>query len=107
MSAKHKGRRSRRAAREQNDIPAAPPVWPGLSGGRYRPLSDAEEAQSNETVLSLLEDLGLSQAIPSMIEKVTERGGKLGADGRLRFPRELVQWAIDGARRVRSAYRCL
>ena len=99
MSAKHKGRRSRRAAREQSDVPSPPPVWPGLSGGRYRPLSDAEEAQCNETVLSLLEDLGLSQAIPSMIEKVTERGGKLGADGRLRFPRELVQWAIDGARR--------
>ena len=49
--------------------------------------------------LSLLATLGLSQAIPSMVEKVTAAGGTFTDAGRLLFPEELVRWAIDGAER--------
>ena len=52
-----------------------------------------------EAVLHLLETLGLSQATPSMVEKVTQHGGSLTEDGRLLFPRELVLQTIASARR--------
>lgn len=53
----------------------------------------------HEAVLFLLEELGLSQATSSMVEKVTAKGGRLTADGRLLFPRELVLESIESARR--------
>ncbi len=93
-------RRGRKDRLAQTAKPEAnPPVWPGVVGGRLKPLSEDEVQRVAETALSLLETLGLSQAIPSMIEKVTAAGGGLTDDGRLLFPRSLVDWAINGAQR--------
>lgn len=91
------GRKTRRAV--ENSAPAQPPIRPGLIGGRFRPLSDEEEQHVHETVLSLLENLGLSQATPSMIELVCAQGGQLSDKGRLHFPRDLVLKSIQEARR--------
>lgn len=65
------GRGGREAGLESNANPVdeKPPVWAGLSGGAFRPLSDANVKDVNESVLMLLETLGLSQATPSIIEK--------------------------------------
>lgn len=94
---------SRRGRKKRIDATASPdtdlPVWPGVIGGRFRPLSDDEVALVEETALSLLETLGLSQAIPSMVDRVTAAGGTLTGDGRLLFPKALVQETITGARR--------
>ncbi|UWQ29438.1 trimethylamine methyltransferase family protein [Leisingera sp. M523] len=94
-------RRGREARIEAESAPAQgnPPVWGGIEGGRFRPLSDADEAEINEAVLSLLETLGLSQATPSMIEKVCAAGGSYTQDKRLLFPRALVLKTIKEARR--------
>ena len=46
------------------------------------------------TVLDLLERVGLSQPIASMVEKVRAAGGSLSDDGRLLFPRSLVEDVI-------------
>ena len=62
-------------------------------------MGDSEERQIHESVLTVLEDLGLAQATDSMIEKVVSRGGYLCGKKRLHFPRDLVEWAIEGARR--------
>ncbi len=75
-----------------------PPVWPGVIGGRFKPLDESEVTLVEETVLHLLETLGLSQAIPSMIDKVTAAGGSVTGD-RLLFPRDLVLRTITEARR--------
>ena len=75
----------------------SPPVWPGVEGGRYNPLSDSALQRMHAAVLDLLERVGLSQAIPSMIERVTAQGGKLTQDGRLLFPRSLVEDVIANA----------
>ena len=96
---KRRSRRSERVREQAADQPIAAPVWPGVTGGRYRPLDKTQELQVKETAFDLLENLGLSQATPSMIEKVTASGGHLDDNGRLHFPRELVDWAITGARR--------
>ncbi len=93
-------RRGRKDRLKQNEEPdATPPVWPGVIGGRLKPLSPDEVHLVEEASLSLLETLGLSQAIPSMIEQVTAAGGALNDDGRLLFPRTLVQRTIAEARR--------
>lgn len=93
-------RRGRKERLKQASEPDTyPPVWPGVLGGRLKPLSPKEATLVEETALSLLETLGLSQAIPSMVEKVTRAGGQLTEEGRLLFPRALVRAAIDEARR--------
>ncbi len=95
--------RVRRSRRERGGQTAdqidQPAVWPGVVGGRYRPLCDDEELAVHEAALHLLETLGLSQAIPSMVDKVTAHGGQLADDGRLLFPRALVLESIETARR--------
>ncbi len=96
--AEPRGRRGgrSRAADTSDDKPA---VWPGVVGGRYKPLSDQEVTNVEEAVLHLMETLGFSQAIPSMIEKVTARGGVYTKGGRLTFPRELVRETLIEVRR--------
>lgn len=95
-----KRRGGRKERLERAEAPEnAPPVWPGLVAGRFKPLSPDEVAMIEEAALSLLETLGLSQANPSVIEKVCAAGGTLTDEGRLLFPRALVQAAIRDARR--------
>lgn len=99
----------RRRARSNRSAGSAaendkPPVWPGVVGGRLKPLSEPEVSLLEEAALHLLETLGLSQAIPSMIDKVTAAGGSVTDDGRLLFPRELVLKTIAEARRDITLY---
>ncbi|WP_420583926.1 trimethylamine methyltransferase family protein [Ruegeria sp.] len=91
--------RDQRLEASQNPETEAPPVWPGLSGGRFRPLTETEIVQIDEAALTLLETLGMSQAIPLMVDKVLAAGGAISDTGRLLFPRELVRGAIRNARR--------
>ncbi|MDA9008801.1 trimethylamine methyltransferase family protein [Alphaproteobacteria bacterium] len=93
-----RGRRGGRG-RDRSSPDDMPPVWPGVLGGRYHPLSAPEVDAVSEAVLHLLETLGLSQAIPSMIEKVTAKGGRMTDDQRLLFPRKLVLDVIAKSRR--------
>ncbi len=92
-------RRARRGRDGRGSDAPVRAVWPGLAGGCYRPLSDAEERAVHEGAMHLLADLGLAQAIPSMIERVTAAGGSLTGDARLLFPRSLVEDTIADARR--------
>ena len=94
---RRRGRKDRLKQVSEPDL--QPPVWPGVVGGRLKPLTSDEETMVEAAAFKLLEELGLSQAIPSMIEKVTAAGGSMTDDGRLLFPRALVNWAIDGAQR--------
>lgn len=97
MANRRRGRKDR--LKQVSETGPQPPVWPGVIGGRLKPLLPDEESMVEEAAYKLLEDLGLSQAIPSMIEKVTAAGGAMTDDGRLLFPRALVKWAMDGAQR--------
>ncbi len=96
-------RRGGRAARQAER--AAPlhedlrPVRPGLAGGRYLPLTEAEVVKIHQAALDVLETVGLCDAIPSCIEAVTAAGGRLGDNGRLLFPRALIEDTIAKAAR--------
>ena len=99
MAHQRRGREARMAKRQAAESVGAAPVWPGLAAGRFKPLTDAEVAAVHESVLSLLKTVGLAQAIPSMVDRVCARGGGVSENGRLLFPRGLVEEAIAGARR--------
>ena len=94
-----RGRAARHREQAVEPPPDARPVWPGVEGGRYRPLTDRQVARIHETALDLLARVGLASAIPSMVERVVAAGGRLSETGRLLFPRALVEDMVAGARR--------
>jgi trimethylamine--corrinoid protein Co-methyltransferase len=85
------GRAARVAARSTALADDVRPIRAGLSGGQYRPLSSADVQRIHETALRALEEIGLADAPASGIEIMTGVGAVLGDDGRLRFPRALVE----------------
>ncbi|WP_146345550.1 trimethylamine methyltransferase family protein [Falsiphaeobacter marinintestinus] len=85
------GRAARRAARAAPLADHLRPVRPGMSGGKYAPLTPAQMGRIHQTALDALEQIGLADAPPSGVELLTNAGCILGDDGRLRFPRALVE----------------
>jgi len=76
-----------------------PPISRGMVGGRYQPLTQIEMTNIHHLVLRLLEDLGLSQVTPTLEARAVETGCWVDGDGRLRFPRALVEDVIARTRR--------
>jgi trimethylamine--corrinoid protein Co-methyltransferase len=68
-----------------------------MVGGRYRPLSDHDVDRIVGAALDLLENVGMGDPIPTFVEVVTGAGGRVDDDGRLRFPRALVEDCIAKA----------
>ncbi len=85
------GRAARTAARAAPLEEALRPIRAGMSGGRYRPLTDADVTAIHNAALTALEEIGLADAPPSGIEYLTRAGANLGDDGRIRIPRALVE----------------
>ena len=90
-SARSGGRNARRAARAAPLDAATRPIRAGMEGGRYKPLTDADVLKIHEAALEALETIGLCDAPPSGVEILTGAGAILGDDGRIRFPRALVE----------------
>ena len=67
------------------------PVRPGMEGGWYKPLTDAGVQRIHQGALDALEQIGLANAPASGVEILTGAGALLGDDGRIRFPRALVE----------------
>jgi trimethylamine--corrinoid protein Co-methyltransferase len=92
-------RAARRAARTSPLPDNLRPVNPGMTGGRYKPLADADVLRIHHAALDVLETIGLADATPSGIEYMTKAGATLTAQGRLIFPRALVEDTVAGAAR--------
>lgn len=94
MTTKTSRRSGGRAARQA--LRAAPiskdqrPIRPGLEGGQYQPLTQAGMERIHQAALDALEQIGLADAPPSGVEILT-RAGCDYRDGRLYFPRALVE----------------
>jgi len=93
------GRAARKAMRAAPLTEAQRPIRAGLPGGSYTPLSDAQIQRIHQAALQALEDIGLADAPPSGVEIMTKAGAILGDDGRLRFPRALVEDMLARAAR--------
>ncbi|NNE79196.1 MAG: methyltransferase [Silicimonas sp.] len=92
---------SRRKGRRRASVGEPAPMGPvfGFSGGQFRPLSESEVQLVHSTAIELLETLGLSQPLASMIDLVCMEGGEISAEGRLLFPKALIEDSISNARR--------
>nr|WP_309502928.1 trimethylamine methyltransferase family protein [uncultured Roseovarius sp.] len=97
ISRRSGGRAARRASRAAPLIDSQRPIRPGMSGGQYKPLSQHDVERIHETALDALEQIGLADAPPSGVEHLTRVGAILGDDGRLRFPRALVEDTVARA----------
>ena len=73
------------------------PVKPGIPAGNYRPLSDDQISMIDAAILEVLETVGLASPTPSVVEHCTKVGAVLGDDGRLRFPRNVIEDAKQKA----------
>jgi len=93
------GRQARVAMRAAPLSDDVRPVRPGMPGGQYKPLSDVAVQQIHSAALDALEQIGLSQAPPSGVKLLTEAGAIQGDDGRIRFPRALVEDMLNIAAR--------
>ncbi|WP_288939553.1 trimethylamine methyltransferase family protein [uncultured Roseovarius sp.] len=91
------GRAARRASRAAPLNDDLRPVRPGLTGGTYTPLTEDGMTRIHHAALDALEQIGLSGAPDSGIAHMTRAGATLGDDGRLRFPRALVEDVISNA----------
>ncbi len=85
------GRAARTALRAAPLAKDVRPVRPGMEGGTYKPLSDADVERIHNAALTALEEIGISEAPDSGIEILTKAGALHGDDGRIRFPRALVE----------------
>lgn len=85
------GRAARKAARAAPLSADMRPVRAGMSGGQYKPLTDAEVLRIHEAALQCLEEIGFADAPPTGVKILTDAGGILGDDGRIRIPRALVE----------------
>ena len=74
-------------------------LQPGLMGGRYHPLTEAELKRIHETTLDILETIGVDAPTPEWRDRVVGAGGWMTDDGRLCFPRSLVDDTIAKAAR--------
>ena len=92
-----RNRAARVAARRTPGRSAA--VHPGLAGGRYRPLTGQDLDRIHEAVLSILANIGFSAVTEEILAIATSKGAHLNGNGRLCFPRSLVEDILAGAAR--------
>jgi len=94
------GGRAARQALRSAPIPADErPVQPGQSGGRFQPLSRSDVERIHHAALDALETIGLANPLPSQVELFTTAGCSMSEEGRLLFPRALVEDTVASAAR--------
>jgi trimethylamine--corrinoid protein Co-methyltransferase len=85
------GREARKAIRSQAIPRDASPVRPGLAGRPLQAAQTADLEKIHHAALDVLEKVGMANSIPSCVEVLEAKGCTLGDDGRLRFPRALIE----------------
>ena len=98
MTTTVKRRSKRKRAISENEI-VLPVVTKGMVGGKYKPLSDHEIEQIHQTTLDVLENIGMTNPLPQFKEVALEHGCNFTDQGRLCFPRSLVEDVIARAGR--------
>ena len=99
ISRRSGGRTARKTARAAPLAEHHRPVKAGMVGGSYSPLSPQGEKKIHNAALEALEFIGLADAPQSGIDSMLDAGAVLDDNGRLRFPRSLVEDALASANR--------
>ncbi len=87
-----RGRAARHASRATGS--AGTVVRPGMKGGSYAPLSEADIERIHAAALNVLENIGVGDPTPEILDATLPKGCFLGEDGRLRFPGSLLEDVI-------------
>ena len=85
------GRADRRAVRSAPLDLSIRPIRPGMRGGNFNPLDPAGVQRIHAAALDALETIGLLDAPESGVKTLINAGAIVGEDGRIRFPRSLVE----------------
>ena len=93
------GRNARRAARAAPLSRDLQPVRPGMKSNAYNPLTEAGENRIHSAALDALETIGLGDVPESGMKSMVTAGAIYGNDGRIRFPRSLVEDMLSIAKR--------
>lgn len=94
-----KGRKKRINASQDVSV-----LRPGMIGGRYHPLSTGEVERIHKTSLEILETIGIDAPTPEWRKRVVGAGGWVTDEGRLCFPKALVEDTIAKAARNYTLY---
>ncbi|MGI9373419.1 MAG: trimethylamine methyltransferase family protein, partial [Hyphomicrobiales bacterium] len=101
---KRRGGRAARKALRAAPIPLEEAaVKPGMVGGWFKPLKDEDMQRIHEAALDILETVGISDCIDSAVEYLTAAGCEY-RDGRMRFPRAVVEDVVAKANRSFTLY---
>ena len=92
--AAHKRSRRRRRCHESSSVEAAVKDSRGLPSGALKTLSKTELEHIHAGALDVLERVGFAEAPDFTRDRLRAAGCDLGVDGRIRFPRSLVEDAI-------------
>ena len=76
-----------------------PVVTKGMVVGKYKTLTGHEIEQIHQTTLDVLENIGMSNPLPQLKEVALEQGCNFTDEGRVCFPRSLVEDVIARAGR--------
>ena len=98
------GRAARLALREAAPERDRRPVWAGIEGGHYNPLSQADVLAIHRAALDLLGTVGIGQATADVIALATAQGCHVNSRGRLVFPVALVEDLLTKAAREYVIY---
>ena len=92
-----RGKRTRRRKpTESTDNQPGTIELSGLPGGRYLPLDPGDLPKIDAAVRAILRDVGMAEAPDIVVEHVTRAGGEHDAEGRLHFPDDLIETALNG-----------
>ncbi|MEX0318118.1 MAG: trimethylamine methyltransferase family protein [Ruegeria sp.] len=69
----------------------------GLSGGRYKPLTQRDMDNIHNAALTVLENTGVTDHFPELLDLVLPKGAVLNDHGRLCFPRALMDDILASA----------
>ena len=103
-SAGRRGRAARLIVREQAQLERAKVVWPGITGGAIKPLTDRELERVHEAALQILESIGMGDASPEIIELARKKGLTITDDQRILFSRAYIEDMVAGAARNFTLY---
>ncbi len=98
------GRSARIAQRQAPLSDDMRPIRPGMVGGKMRVLSDLDKVKIHNAVVEILETIGYADALPSTIAYCCRAGAFVNANGRLCFPRTLIEDTIATAGRGLTLY---
>lgn len=102
-SARAGGRAARQAMRAAPLTEDKRPVRPGLEGGRYQPLSEADIQKIHEAALRCLSEIGMADAPQTGVDAMVAAGAEY-REGRLYYSRAMIEDMLAKANREPVLY---